>query len=321
VLFVGQRQVLVVVDILTMASVEAIPTTCVPADGPYHESYPQGVKVSRFISSRAIEPFYDVLEILATTARARELDFTITAYEMDQDLGQFSGHKGFEGCTGEPGVTGPIGEPGIIGAIGEPTRDPPPVQDRHRYGLEEIRITIEWKKSVDTKLEGKVLPVVSPLIKTLSYQRGVDGILGCVKRNVRRKMKVAYMAVPKPLFYEVLKAYQTIYPDWTANDLFESKRSDSANILEDCPWYDEDAGIDDAYIIQRLDHHLFGIVTFADITDDTDMSAVSASAGALGYASKIENVTTDQVDYLYKVSLLALDLRANKDTLLNWLME
>lgn len=299
-----------------MALAEAIPTTRVPADGPYHEIYPEGVKVSEFISSRAIEPFYDVLEILASVVKDNELKAIITVCELDQDLGQPLGPKGLYGCTGSIGFTG--GVTGITGpSYSEPViRGPPPVQDRRRYGLEEIMINIKWKKETDIKLEGKTLPVVTPLIKTLSYVKGVDGTLKCKKETVMNRTKFTYLAVAKPLFAEVVKTYQTIHPDWTEEDMFQSKWKEALSVKRSHDsYYDYDPT--DAAILNALDPYLFDIVTLVDITD---VSAASASAGKVfKQASEFKNVTTDQVTYQYNVSLLAVDLKANKETLLDWL--
>lgn len=301
-----------------------LPTTRVPEDGPYHEKYPDGVRVSEFISSRAIEPFYETLQELVIAGTKM-----IYVTEMEQDDGRPIGPKGWIGASGlNDIVSGASGTTGATGAIDpmHATRKvysgPPPVQDRTRYGLEELGVTIYWETGVVPLTTEKTLKV-TPLLATLRKQ--YDDVTGKLEHEsypVIRESISTTTVLAKPLFFEVLKAYQT-EPDcanWTAGDLYVHFRQRQRELSagsddEDC-YMSENAR--ERMLDNSMDPMLFDVFT---ITDSTDEKVAEKIVGrhVLGQHHHTITVNTAQCVHHYHVTLQALDLNSNMDTLLEWI--
>lgn len=271
---------------------ELLPTTRVPADGPYHSNYPKGVRVSEFISSRAIEPFYSILEELATTGA------DVSVWEMDQDIGGPRGEKGLYGCS----------------ADGK-SRGPPPVQDRTRYGLEELMVNVKWGSTTPTKVAVHDL-TISPLLSTLSRHTSSNGAIHYHTEDETKTVSSVVVEVAKPLFFEVLKAYQTEYPNWVAADMFTFLRNAAYQTAKQ---YDTEGYLNSVDEIE-LDDTLIDTITVVDDTPGKIAEKVGDRLVLKQY-NRTAVVRTGKEQHNYKVVLQALDLRANKDTILCWIAE
>lgn len=278
---------------------EPLPTIRVSADGPYHVYYPVGVTVSEFISSRAIEPFYDVLEELVAAGA------TVSIWEMDQDLGGPRGPKGWYGSSCITGVTGTIGP-----------QEPPPVQDRIRYGLEELAVKISWQHGAHIETPQSL--TVSPLLSNLKeHYPKIDGRPCHESCHVTRGVTVTMLVMIKPLFIEVLKAYQTQSPTWTAGTLFTHMRNRHHELCDDND-QDQDYETREREVDQNMDPMLFDILTITDSNPERILEKVGGRL-VLHQNEHVVMVKTGEVLHKYSVALQALDLRVNKDTILGWL--
>lgn len=273
-----------------------LPTTRVAADAPYHDKFPEKVTVSEFISSRAIEPFYDVLQELSDAGA------TISVQEMDQDVGSGMGPKGWVG----PGC---------------PNR-PPPVQDREHYGLEEMLVTIMWHSGEKLKVSEPDL-TITPILPTLAGYRKNNGSVKITITAAMRGTLQHTFTVAKPLFFEVLKSYQTVYPNWTAKDLFthlhtRDRMLASTHLNRDNHYNDEDSDEEILGEDYRADPQLFDTIIVLDSMSEKVSETVNNRL-ILNQTGYVVPIKTGEYDYHYTVTIQALDLRANTDTLLMWL--
>lgn len=264
-----------------------LPTTRVAADAPYHDTLPKGVSMSGFISSRAIEPFYDILEKL-TAAGA-----TISISEMDQDVG---------GPVGEKGWYGP-------GCNTIPAR-----QDRTRYSLQELLVRVRWTRHQPQCYSEEQLSV-TVLLSTLFHHLCDNGSINCLDEILHDDVVMTKQLVTKPLFFEMLKAYQTVEPDLTAQGLYNKIKDKTSELLS---IYDTESYMDssdDHWVCDHFDTDVFSVVqtTAADaVTQRTDGQLVLYQYNVLNRKANGKH------NYHYTVSLQAFDLRANMDTLLKW---
>ena len=296
---------------------EPLPTTMVPVDGPYHDSYPKGVQVSQFISSRAIEPFYGILEEL-TAAGA-----TVIISEMDQDVGGPQGEKGWYGCLGDNGDTGATGTTGTTSEKAHIQRGPPPIQDRTRYGLEEIMVSVSWISTKFMKGSGKELKIFAllPTLTTVPYYTGKNGILKRHTRALTRCSLSTTLVVAKPLFFEILKAYQSESPEWSAESLFNHLRNKHHELcvrIGGSDDYDTSEKFIEMMLDQGLDPMLFDICTITDSTPDKILEQVGERQ-VFKQHEHITELETGETEHMYTVSVLALDLPTNTGTILSWI--
>lgn len=269
-----------------------LPVTTVPADGPYHEEYPANVRVSEFVSSRSIEPFYDTLEALSA-AGAR-----VTVMECDQ---QYPG-SGPTGCKGWAGL-------GSSAAA-------PPRHERPRYGLEELRVTVSWEHA--DLLTFTSLPKVTPVLATLSERiRESNGKMECKQINHFTKTTVVKKIVAKPLFYEILKAYHTQAPfaHWTSKMLFDHEWEKAYNAADT----DGDYGSpSDNEIIDNLDPYFFKVITLQG--EEEEIPEPPADREVFKTVTSTQTIYTGECSYHYQCYLQAIDLKANQEVLLEWLV-
>lgn len=269
-----------------------LPVTAPPADGPYHDDYPINVTVSNFIHPRSIEPFYDVLEELSKN------NATVHVHEADQDIGGPVGPKGWCGCDG---AESHYKDKGDI------------------YGLEELRIFIEWSSGEAALAYSDSDLKISPLLATLARLKDTNGKVECETINQTAKITTTTLVFPTQLSYKILEAYrsESKFSNWTITDFFNKEWENAEYVAHD-PDHDAPGISSVQNTIGSLDTDLFEIVVVKDSTD-TKIAEIVGDRVLLKQVSKNVHVPTGKISYHYSCTMQAIDLRANKDVLLAWI--